>query len=870
MVDEALTRSVPEHQLREFASSRGEIIPVSRSRTDAVNYLSDLSHAIFDNSSVPDMATEIAAIATVGGRRITEWNRIVIRAREWRENPATAPLMDEADTQSAELIVADPPRLFAANDVESVRLFVAASESAISRRRRRAVGVLSAVAVALVALIGLASCQAVNANNSRVEAREAQATAEADRLADLSIRTASADPDLPLVLLNEALDIKVTDRVRAAVNTVEAGTWPHRSLRLPAAPVEVSAAQNASRVAVLTSTPPTVHVYNTADGTVVAQRQLPPAEQDQGVAFALSADGARVALQYEGDSIQVFDVSGGQLTSVPKSQGELLGWLDSRNLAVATSGGLGSLDHSDGGMTPVVTVAAGDLPVRGFARTPDGSVTAVLAHDVLYLSGPDVATNKHPVSGGMDVSVSADGKTAAVAGYPESYIVRTDQARDEPSPIAVNATHVNLVAGSVFAFGTREGRLVQTNSSTVLRSVVAHLDLGTKASRDGSGRLVSIGYDGYMRIWTPDPNNHGGGEPVMFGRLHDMADAVFARQSNSSLLESTRNQIRMRPGSTFATVIAQPNYVWTVDVDTHKATDDRPTYFGGLDADSALSPSGTAAARVVSKGAGTATVSDKNGRLISEAGIDGTSLQMAIAGMGEGLLAVDDDASTVVTADPTHLYCWSTTQLGPNLYNRTFDAGRGPVALSAQKVDGTSRCRALTADGYLRDEKGDEHKLTIPGLTQRLEAGDTRFAAGTFTDGQRTVIAVTSDGEIYRITGKTGDRIGTVGPGLETIAVRISPSGKIVVVIGQKATVFVDTESGDTIDRDVAQGTSFISDVAFTDTEERNVVAVTSLSAIMPLSVDGGCGQELCAMPAPRELTEFERSDYARPINANK
>ncbi|MCG7632871.1 hypothetical protein MHN80_11155 [Gordonia McavH-238-E] len=864
VVEELIAQQIPEQQLRAFAGTVAEVIPVSLRPPGTVDYLADLSHMILGATSIPEAAQDIAKIVIVGGKRITEWNRHVVRAKDWEESPQSVPLLSEADGRDVALILADPPELFSADEIAVVRRYADASAAARARRRRTAISVLSIVSVLLVALIVLAGLQTVNANNSRTVADDRRASAEADRIADLAVRMTPADPDLPAILLHDATEIKVTQRVREAANTVAASTWPHRSIKLTGEPRVVSAAADAPRAAVMFSDEPTIVIYDTSTAEVVTQVRAPQPTAEGTATIALSPDGSTVAIQYESEQLQLFPVSeGGPPTTIAESDVTLLGWWDESSLVLATRAGLERRPVSLGVPFLLVPTPPADGPVRGYARAEGGSAVAAITADALHYAPHGQRPVRTPVEGAMDVALSADGRTVGVAAFPESRLISFgDDLEPDSSPLDVNATQVEALGTRAFAFGTRDGRIVQYDAAdrraTLVRSILAHTRSRLRASTDTNGTVATVGLDGYLRLWTPEVDKSED-VPLPFG-LHHMKASVFAAQRENAYRESTRHQIRLRPGTNLATVLMQPNYYWTVDVSDGKAISDRPTYFGGLNADSSLSPRGTASARVISDGAGFATIA-ANGRLKQAGTIEETPVPMTIAGRGEGVLSVNDDGNVLVMADSTRLSCWSTAANSARTQDHRFDTGRIPVAMSAHLIDGQARCIALTADGYLRDQTGNEKQIDDRVLTEKIVSGDLDIAAGEFADDQRSVVAVTSQGDVYELSD-TIRRIGTVGAGLQPFAVRLSPTGRLAAVIAEGGTAFVDTATGRTRTTVRAQGDSFVSDVAFIDSEETRALVVTSQGAVRSIGIRTECDRPLCIVPAPREATAVERADY--------
>ncbi len=865
LLDNALESSIPESEVRKLGRHYRDIVPVSVTSAGASEYLAELSHTILADTT-PDAAADlIASIVTVGGQRIVEWNRLVDRARGWADQPDAALLMNEADSSTAAIALADPPSFADEQSLDLTRRYVNASSVAVTRRRRRTIAVLSTIAFLLVVLLVLAITGTFTANDSRVRANDERNIAQADGLADLSMRLIDADPDLPSILIQQAAGIKTTERVLAAANTIETSTWPHRSVKVGATPEILTGASAAHRVAVVTSQPLQLLVFDTDTGHVVAQLHPHwPLEEKRSV--VLSSDGTRVATKARGADVEILDLNGHAVT-VPGSAdlGSVLGWVDTNTLAVVRPDGLVAVPISGGPPQVLMSVTAGET-VRGFARTPNGSAVAAITREALYLSHGTSPPTRVAIDGAMDVAISPSGDAVGVAAFPASRVFRL-RPGSEPGFVVprANATRVESTGADTFVFGTRDGDLVQAHSgdSSTLKVVHAQPGISLRLAAAGSGQLATTGSDGYLRVWSPGVSGMGTETPLMFGAPHDMREAVFAHSSATpTMRESSRNLISVASGGSRATAIAQPNYMWTVDVSTGKPVrTDRPMFFGGLDADTSLSPKGTAAAIVGAKRSSTGKLGP-DGRLSKGSLFEGKSLLMSIAGTGDGLMAVSDDATTIAMADATHLNCWSTVTDSKVQNDKSFHEGRSVASVAARTKDGSARCVALTVDGYFRTQDGREERVDEE-LTQRIDDGSTQIAAAAIGSDGDSAIAVTDTGDVYTLSGRDAQRIGGVGEGLKPFAVRVSPSGKRLAVIGEGATVIVDVDSGTTIQRIVGRGDSFLSDVAFVDENKGQLIAITSLGAAQLITLDGRCGTALCGISSPRPLTDDERAAYS-------
>ncbi|MFT3660694.1 MAG: hypothetical protein QM809_04675 [Gordonia sp. (in: high G+C Gram-positive bacteria)] len=862
VLDEALESSTSEESVRRFADRYGDVIPVTSRPAGTPEYFAELSHLLLTQVPVSESAATITEIAAIGGSRIVEWNRLLDRAREWSEDPAHTALLTEPEVQSAELLLAEGVGFFDRTAVDMVVNFVETSKAAIAKRRRTGISVLSAGALALVVLIVLAVVQALNANDSREHADEARQMADADRLADYAIRMQDADPDLPSILVKAAAKVKPTDRVIGAANSIAERTWPHRSVRLDGLPLRMGRADAAPRIAIGTEGATEVRVFDTEKAVEIAALQV--GKVDDLVAVAMNPVGSTVAVQGRTDNeIRLYPVDGGGARQMKAPEKvKLLGWYEPDRLAVATAERLAVISASGGALTTVLEIRKGE-ELRAFATSGDGAVTAAISVDALYLLRRGTAPVRVPVKGAMDVAVAESGDLIAVAGHPSNTMVRWPRGGKPEAQTTAEAERGTKVVriDDGFAFASWDGRVLAPGAKT---EVLAHAGGRFLAQMAGRNSLVTAGQDRYVRFWTPRMGD-ASAVPLPFG-LSDMRSAAFRPGTTSSLLESTRNQITLQPGAEVATVIHQPNYLWTVNATDRTAIKKTPTYFGRLNADMALSPGGTAAVRVVSGGLNFGRIG-WDGDLTDGGVIEGKPIGMTIASTGRGLVAVDDDASTAILADSTHLSCWSKAGGSPNRIDRTFDADRAPMALIAGTVDGRPECRALTADGYVRDQTGHEEKISIPGVAE----GDVRLSAGAFQNLQGTIVAVTDSGDIYEITRSAVRRVGGTGPGTRPFAVRVSPSGKTIAVMGRAGSSYIDRASGRELRQVPAVGTSYISDVAFRlDSGSNALLTITSMGAVGSLSLTSDCEGALCNVIGPRPATSRERADFHIPAGTGE
>lgn len=858
-LDQPLESTVSEAELREFTARYDDVIPVSSRPAGQAAYFHEISHLLLTQVSAQDAAETIVAVASIGGRRIVEWNRLLDRSREWAEDSGHVSLLKDAEVPPAELLAAEVSDVFDPAAVRAVRDYLDASRSQIARRRRRAMAVLSAGALALVALIVLAVVQTFNANDSRNQAEEARKTADADRLADYAGRLQDADPDLPSILVSAAAQLKPTDRVVGAANEVAARTWPHRTVELGGLPRRMSSAANAPRLAMMVKGTSTAQIYDTGTAEQVAELEVGDVA---GLRSAeLSPDGKTLAVQRNDEpTIRLYAVDGSGAAEMKPEAGNLLGWYDAEHLALATGSALTTVPRTGGAPVAVIELKPGE-ELRAFARSADGTTTAAISADALYLTRTGTGPKRMQMKGAMDVAVAGSGDRIAVAGYPKNALVRWTSG-DEPGVThldeSLRGTSVSRIGESEFAFAGWEGRLMAVSGGDLISSVLAHSGGRFLTAVAGDKTLATAGQDRRLRFWRPR-GSAGTDQSLPFG-LRDVREAVFADAGDNPLIESSRNQLTIQSDAPVATVIHQPNYMWTVDVERRTAVKDRPTVFGRLNTDMALSPAGSGVAIVTSKGVMLGRI-EHDGSPKDEGRIDGTPIGMTIAGTGRGLLAVSDDSSTVVLADSTHVYCWSKAGGAPTRQNHTFDADRRPIAMVAETVDGTPKCRVLTADGYVRNHEGKEARLR----TGESGHGST-LAAGAFRGVRGGILAVTEHGRIYEIDGLRGRRIGTVGSGVEPFAVRLSPSGRTVAVMGRAGTSFVDRSSGRVFQRVPADGTSYLNDVGFrSDTGDDAVLAITSRGAIRSISLSNTCDGPICEVNSPRPPTEQERADFQIP-----
>jgi hypothetical protein len=140
-----------------------------------------------------------------------------------------------------------------------------------------------------------------------------------------------------------------------------------------------------------------------------------------------------------------------------------------------------------------------------------------------------------------------------------------------------------------------------------------------------------------------------------------------------------------------------------------------------------------------------------------------------------------------------------------------------------------------------------------PGQSQRVAAGD--FAAAD------DFVFVTELGEVYESKSASLRRIGSVGPGNETFALRTSADGTKLAVVGRTGVVVIGKSNGSPAYGEPAHGQAMVTDVDFSR-DAKVLYLINELGAVHRVDLENAAAWS--RPPVPREYTAEERTLFER------
>lgn len=817
-------------QFLSIAANYDEVLPVSF-LPGAAPLFADLSQSIIGQLGVPETATRLASIARFGGRAIVSWNALVGRAADWRDQGQHA-LLPERDIAPA--FAAMQTRLAqASSQRELVSDFLTASQAALSRRRHIRAALVTASIVVLSAVLTFALVQGLSAKLAQDKSRRERNVATADRLARNAIDLIPGNPDLPLLLLDEAMRNADTAAVQEAQQRISAATWPHLSIRLGFIPLNVTAARTMPRVAIADTQQQKIVVYDDAGAKEVGRFAYNDLGGSVGGVGRLSPDGALLATESEHPgSLKIIEVGSGSAlpTNWLRTHDEVLTWLDNHHLLLGREEQLVVIDTATGNATTIGVLGDGDI-AQNAELSPDGHlavVTSRASHTVVDTAERRVLRSE-PDPNANHAVISDDG------------------ALNEPSKGELATFNL----GGDYRLATHTDGLITLAVAGTGQTVRAHLSDRVRAEPLSDGRIATVGSDGYLRVWTlPTPEQLG--RATDYGFTHEGTRMASAIGVHVAPRESARNQIRIAADDSVAVTLL-PGSARVVSAET---LDTVPKwFFTGLDTDVFLSRDGSRIASTGGKHNQTFhfSASDRFWDDDNKHVIDGTHMQTAMATGAKGVAAVNDDGTSIVYADE---YGVESLNADPaRSLGHSFEKERRPVALWAGAADDPG-C-ALTVDGILRCADGSEQPVAWP---DSISDDQRRVAAGEFS-GSNAYTLVTDDGKILEMAEGRVQQVGDVGTGYDAFAFRSDPSGRTFAVIGKQGLAIYDRDKEAVVYREPSHGAVMVTDVAFTK-DRRVIYAVTALGCVKRIAIAEGVPRQLRQV-VPRELTEQERTVFA-------
>ncbi|MFE5477756.1 WD40 repeat domain-containing protein [Nocardia sp. NPDC056541] len=840
--------------LTEVTSRYRTVVPMAYV-PDVPDPFDKLNPCYLPRVTVSDAAKRVTAIARYGGADIVEWARLVDQASKWRTAESTALLNESALSATHGLLRSVPAR--SSPHVETVRAFVAASSSAVARRRRRTGAVLAVTIVALAALVTFATVQTVGARRAQSAADRAADAATADRLSRVAVELIGSDPDLPSILVTRAEQHAATDAVRGAAAAVAAQTWPHTAVRLDYLPREVSAAQTSTRIAITAYDQTVIRVYDAPGGNEIGVFDYHEGSGEPGGGFGeLSPDGELlVTTERLPGPIKVFDVAAReqltQSTSWRTDYDRLLGWWDNDEVLLARNSSLLRIDARTGASVDAFAAPPGTV-IKAADRSRNGRHLAVATEESVFLvdAQTGAVTGTVDARGISKLQVNDNGTRAlGIADDGNLWDLELDDGSGNAGATDFDAFASSIldVDGQYQLVGDPGGSLslvAAEYTTKAIQRVRAHTAGRVQLAALSTGQVATVAVDQYLRIWDT-PASARLGVPTGMGIVSSSA-RMTSHLVETSPLGSARNQIRHAAAGLYPTTIL-PGYARLIDRETMADVGTKP-YFGGLDTDVFLSDNGRYIATVGTKRTRVCAFAEQPRSLSEECKqAKGGPVPMAIGAGKRGIGDLSDDGSIVGVADSLTV---GSVEIS-SATNRThrFDVERAPVAVFAAAGEAS----VVTADGYLRTLTGAEYELAGP---VDLGAAAMTIAAAEVIDLGHMYF-VTVGGDIVALRSGRTRIVGNIGAEAAPFALRVSPSGERIAVMTERGIVVVDTQRGTELLREPSLGSVMVTDAAFTD-DARGLMLVTGIGTVRKLELGGS----VTGHRAPREATAAEVSVF--------
>jgi hypothetical protein len=815
-----------------------DIIPVSFLGR-AAGLFEDLSQSIpAPTAESWELAAErVALIATVGGDRIVRWNRLSHDAEVWSEQSAAASLLQPAEVIEA-LALTQTLRSRAVDVGTRIPSFIDASSRAIARRRRRRSRIIGITAVALAALVVVASAQTISAvaaeNASRTEAE----ISAAERLGATALDYVDRDPDMPSILAATAEDLARTTGVDDAVRTVASSTLPHESFPLPWVPRQVEAARDADRLAILSIQAPEALIFDTVTRSEVARIDIADASGDEGAASGrLSPDGTDL-ITLQGDELRVFSIRTGESRILEPTDeaavaasgalvvDRLLGWLGD-DLAVGVGDRVVVVDTGTGAASTIVQGEPGEFAV-GFDVASDGERIAVSFESRVLVLDRDLAvTTTLDDQAVSDLAFSRDGESLFLAGAT-GRMVEFGDGPDDLSTFDYGYSPVSAepIGDAFVAVGDRSGGLAVA-ASGFLRPAVqlrAHLSDAVRAAGLRDGVLATVGFDRYLRLWDfPSAADVGTAGPYGF-------------MSQDQLLDSGTHQIRHTAGDEVSVMLV-PSFGYSLHTD-----DGEPgalNYFGGMLSEATLTDDGRYIALVDSEKLVVYPFDDASGEWLRSPLVrwNGRAAGQTSQGLEPHAVTVSAGGDFSVVATTGEVRLWSTPE-PDEPQSIDYESAERPLGAF---VDDDGRFAVVTETGGWRRQPSDllEPETDLMPLI-RARAPDAALVSAAAVTAVDSAVIATDDGSILRISPDDAQQIAPPGTAVAATRVRISDDGSVVAVLSGAELVIVRAADGAELYRDGAVGALAVSDLSFEPGDPFAVTVVTGLGTVRTLRLDEG------------------------------
>ena len=812
-----------------------ELLPVALDQ-GGTTLLRSVSHLDHRALGADRTAQRIAVVATAGSADLAAWNRLTGRAQQWVAGgrPTSARLSAE-DADAAEALLVRPIGRTASEERVAVEDLVGFSRRSERRRRVARIALVTAVVAVLAVAATSAAGQSRTARQEASRADRAADRSRAGRLLDQAEAQAPFDPDLPWLLAREALDDDPSSTVAARAAALVSRLVPHTTTDLPFAPGPMATA--GPHAAILSLGTDRIAVVDVDTGALVVDIT---AEGDRFDGFALSPDGARLAVLDEG--LRIVEVATGEAGPVLHGRADGVQWPSVDRVLLQDGDEIVAVDPDGAPDTRLATVDG----ARFLDATPDDWIAVAIGGGVTVLGpdGEEQATIDEPDVTG--ITASPDDEELLVwtsFGFRRVPLTRTgavDEDREERT-VRVTERSLRWVAQAPGAEGVlpiclSDGMIgaVHPGTSTVVDGFVAHRGTCLAVAALSDERWVSVGTDRRLRTW----DTSGRAETFIDGQA--VSIEISALLTGSGDAETLRAQIVAAPGSERATATATPAFAVAI-VDRRTGRVARSASIGGIDAP--VRPAAT-----VGRGVRFYPNAPSTWDVEARASVD---LPPAPLSPSERSMVVSPDGRTVAVVGEAATYVVSADDVDAGWREEPYDQVDRPVAA---RVDDAGRATVLFANGALW-RSGD-------GSSTRLVDGAERLEVGRISpDG--TIVAVAADARVL-VGDDTGlAPRGEVARDVRPYAVDVSADGTHAAVIGLRRTQVVRLDEGtivaeDIVDEDYRPITAMLfddDDPAGGGVAVRADGSVRRWDLVRPADVGAALRDG-----APRRLTDEERA----------
>jgi hypothetical protein len=738
-----------ESSLERWSSVLVPVVPDSTSSPT----LPELSQLLIGRIGVAAAARRITTIARFGGSTLADLFRLEADAATWVGEGRPNALLPRGSTVDVSLHTITTAIGLASADATA---FVRAG-LARRRRRTRRFSVTAALAACLLAITStVAIVQRAGATQATRESEQLTAEADSVRLARLAVQTQGIDPDLPWLLANQALHTARTPEAVDAARRVLATTPEHVSVPLPGLPDYLSADPTSDTVAINYVDGPT-DIRSASDGRLLRSFTQP-------ARLSTLAPGGETVL-LDGEFV---DVASGKTVRKLETGQQFRGWAGATAALVRVGGQLAVLDLGSGGLRQfAIPLSSGTYAWSLAAHAP---IANLMDGNSLLSVDLTSGTALPPVSidDARDVATSDDGTRVFVARQkgPSQAFSRTGTALT-PIGGAGSGTSV-ITAGSSWVLAGAEGQVEWTSSgeNSVAYRYIAHRGPTVGVGLAADGRTVTAGGDHYLRVWSPPQEQVTYTEPGLQAVMFDPFNRAIA-----STRFSARSLLALSPDSGRLTYVVQSDGLAGV-VDARRL--DRvsgPMELGLITV--TVVPLANGQAAFFKDGGQTGVVDIAAGSIVWQRKVD----RLAVTSV---IVAASADRARLAFASFAGLVSYGSTG---DVTTNSFDGQETPVAVLFDSADAAS---VVTSEGHWYRESGAAVQLSV--------ADSAIAAAGLAPDG--SLVIVQQNGTLSRYTNGKLVKVTSVNADMQAFALRFSPDGSLIGVLGAVRGVVLNSSSG--------------------------------------------------------------------------